>query len=66
LTSAGGKLADFPRSGRRYNATFRCVVFRNHLIFYGFDEPKNEVRIVAVIDGRRDLKELIGEPDNST
>jgi toxin ParE1/3/4 len=63
LIESCGRLADFPLSGRRYNADFRTIVFRNHLMFFRFDEQANEVTIVAVMDGRRDIETLIGERD---
>jgi toxin ParE1/3/4 len=53
------QLADFPESGRRYNETYRCLVFRNHLIFYRHDSDANRVTIVTVLDGRRDLERLL-------
>ena len=54
------QLADFPESGRRYNDTYRCLVFRNHLIFYRYDQTANRVTIVTVLDGRRDVERLLG------
>lgn len=63
LTESCGRLADFPRSGRRYNASFLSIVFRNHLIFYRFDEQADEVRIAAVVDSRRDIEKLVGEKE---
>jgi len=63
LTQSCDRLADFPLSGRRYNTHFRSIVFRNHLIVFRFDEPNNEVLIAAVVDGRRDIVELMGERD---
>ena len=63
LSESCERLADYPLSGRRYNAEFRTIVFRNHLIFFRFDEQADEVNIVAVLDGRRDIERLIGERD---
>lgn len=63
LTKSCEKLAEFPLAGRRYNAAFRTVVFRNHLIFYRFNKNDRKVTIAAVIDGRRDIEKLIGERD---
>ena len=63
IADACGTLADFPHSGRRYNPEFRRLVFRNHSIFYRVAEEADEVRIAAVIDGRRDIAALIGEED---
>lgn len=53
------KLADFPELGRRYGENFRRVVFRNHLVFYEHDPVSQRVLIIAVIDGRRDLADLV-------
>ena len=63
LADACQRLSEFPLSGRRYNARFRCLTFRNHLVFYQFDDAVERVRIVAVIDGRRDIKGLVGVSD---
>ena len=63
LAESCERLADYPLSGRRYNAEFQTIVFRNHLIFFRFDEQADEVIIVAVLDGRRDIERLIGERD---
>lgn len=59
LQLACGKLAEFPSSGRRYNETFRVLVFRNHLIFYSYEEASRLVSIVTVLDGRRDIARLL-------
>lgn len=63
LTQCCERLADFPHSGRRYNSSFRYIVFRNHLVFYRVMEQDSQVRITAVIDGRRDIEKLLGEKD---
>lgn len=51
------QLSDFPDSGRLYNDRYRCLVFRNHLIFYRAE--LDIVTIVTVIDGRRDLSRIL-------
>lgn len=61
LYSACQRLADFPRSGRRYNDTFRVLVFRNHLVFHYFDATSAVVSIAMVVDGRRDLKAFFAQ-----
>lgn len=63
LAEACQKLADFPLSGRRYDEGFRCLVLRNHLIFYDFDDVSDRVHIAAVIDGRRDVEKLLNDKD---
>jgi toxin ParE1/3/4 len=52
-------LADFPRRGRPYNERYRAIVVRNHLVFYRYESEPDEVVIVAVLDGRRELPKLI-------
>ncbi len=59
LYSACGRLEEFPLCGRRYNETFRVLVFRNHLIFHWYDEANDIVSIAMVVDGRRDLVTLL-------
>lgn len=60
VEDACAKLADFPLQGRQYNNLYRALVIRNHLIFYRYDEIRDTVVIAAVIDGRRDLQNLLG------
>lgn len=64
LYSACKRLATFPLSGRRYNDMFRVLVFRNHLVFYWYDQMIDLVSIAMVIDGRRDLKALLDRRTN--
>ena len=52
------RLTQFPLSGRRYNDEFRVLTFRNHLVFYWYDDATKIVSIAMVIDGRRDLYKL--------
>ncbi|MFH1794006.1 MAG: type II toxin-antitoxin system RelE/ParE family toxin [Pseudomonadota bacterium] len=59
LVNACRKLADFPRSGRRYNDLFRAVVYRNHIIFYQVIGGADRVHIVMVIDARRDVDGIV-------
>lgn len=51
----------FPMSGRAYSHRYRALVIRNHLAFYRYDEAAEEIMIVAVLDGRRDLPTIIGD-----
>ena len=59
IEAACVKLAEFLKSGRAYNSRYRVVVFRNHLIFYTFEQNPDVVRIAMVIDGRRDLEHIV-------
>jgi plasmid stabilization system protein ParE len=61
ITEACNKLGDFPEFGLRHNSEFRRIVFRNHLVFYHYDETAQTVSIAAVIDGRRDMTRLFPE-----
>lgn len=58
LRAACDRLALFPLSGRKYNAHFRVLVFRNHIVFHYYDEAASTVSIAMVVDGRRDLSRL--------
>jgi toxin ParE1/3/4 len=53
------QLKDFPDSGRVYDEKYRCLIYRNHVIFYR-SEP-GLVTIVTVIDGRRDLSWILSD-----
>ena len=53
------KLADFPMQGRQFNDQYRVVVFRNHIAFYRHDEVRGTVVIAKIIDGRRDILNLL-------
>jgi toxin ParE1/3/4 len=63
IERASKKLAAFPDSGLVYDSRFRRIVFRNHLIFYNHDPENRTVSIVAIIDGRRDVKHLLPQTD---
>ena len=60
LEVACTKLADYPLQGRQYNERYRALVLRNHLIFYRYDDTRDTVVIVTIIDGRRDIPNLLG------
>ncbi len=59
------RLEDFPMSGSipRYSIlrkqSYRVLVVEKHLIFYKVYEDKKEVVIYAVVDGRREYRNLI-------
>lgn len=59
LIGACGRLENFPLSGRRYDDTYRVIVYRNHLLFHAHDEIEDRVSITMVIDRRRDLRRLL-------
>jgi plasmid stabilization system protein ParE len=59
IREAAARLAEFPQSGRAYDAKRRVLVVRNHFIFYRFDATDNEIVIVGLIDGRRDLEKIL-------
>ena len=50
-------LSDFPEQGRRYDSAYRLIVYRNHVVFYRHE--RDVVEISAVIDGRRDISEIL-------
>lgn len=50
-------LGDFPDQGRRYDSAYRLMVYRNHLVFYR--HQPDVIEISAVIDGRRDIAEIL-------
>lgn len=58
-------LEDFPMSGSipRYSILrkqgYRVLIVERHLIFYKVNEDKKEVILYAVVDGRREYKNLI-------
>lgn len=59
------RLEDFPISGSipRYSILrkqgYRVLIVERHLIFYKVNEDKKEVVLYAVVDGRREYKNLI-------
>lgn len=55
------RLRDFPMSGRAYRDGFRCLVFRNHLVFHRYDAAGNIVFITMIIDARRDVDRILGQ-----
>lgn len=65
IEKAVSRLADFPMSGSipRYSVLrkqgYRVLIAEKHLIFYKVNEDKKEVIIYAVVDGRREYKNLI-------
>lgn len=63
IVAATRRLSDFPQSARRYDARYRVLTIRNHLVFYSFNDVTGLVSIVAIVDGRRDIDALLGEQE---
>jgi len=61
LEKACTGLADFPLQGFLYNERYRALVVRNHLVFYRYKQNDNEVVIVSIIDGRRDISRFFSD-----
>ena len=65
IEKAINSLENFPMSGSipRYSILrkqgFRVLVVERHLIFYKINEHKKEVVIYAIVDGRREYRNLI-------
>ena len=59
------RLENFPLSGSmpRYSILkkqgFRVLIVERHLVFYKINEGKKEVIIYAIVDGRREYRNLI-------
>lgn len=59
------RLEDFPYSGSapRYSILrkqgYRVLIAERHLVFYKVDEEKHIVMIYAIVDGRREYRNLI-------
>ena len=65
IEAAINNLEDFPKSGSvpRYSILrkqgYRALIAERHLIFYRVDDDKRLVIIYAIVDGRREYKNLI-------
>lgn len=65
IEKAINSLEDFPVSGSipRYSILkkqgFRVLIVERHLVFYKVNEDRKEVIIYAVVDGRREYRNLI-------
>lgn len=65
IEKAINSLEDFPVSGSipRYSILkkqgFRVFIVERHLVFYKVNEDRKEVIIYAVVDGRREYRNLI-------
>lgn len=64
IEKAINSLEEFPMSGSipRYSILkkqgFRVLIVERHLVFYKINEDKKEVVIYAVVDGRREYRNL--------
>lgn len=65
IEKAMNRLEDFPMSGSvpRYSILrkqgYRVLVVERHLVFYKVNEDKKEVIVYAIVDGRREYRNLI-------
>lgn len=65
LETAIQRLEEFPKSGSmpRYSILkkqgFRVLVVEKHLVFYKVNDEKRTVMIYAIVDSRREYKNLI-------
>lgn len=65
IEKAINSLEDFPMSGSipRYSILrkqgYRVLIVERHLVFYKVNEETKEVIIYAVVDGRREYRNLI-------
>lgn len=65
MEKAINSLEDFPMSGSlpRYSILkkqgFRVLIVEKHLVFYKVYEDKKEVVIYAIVDGRREYRNLV-------
>ncbi len=65
IEKAINRLEDFPMSGSipRYSILrkqgFRILIVERHLVFYKISEDRKEVIVYAVVDGRREYRNLI-------
>ncbi|ABR46972.1 addiction module toxin, RelE/StbE family [Alkaliphilus metalliredigens QYMF] len=65
IEAAINRLQEFPKSGSipRYSILkkrgYRVVTVEKHLVFYRIDEEEETVIIYAIVDGRREYRNLI-------
>lgn len=65
IEAAINRLQDFPESGSipRYSILkkqgYRVVIVERHLVFYKINEVDKAVIIYAIVDGRREYRNLI-------
>ncbi len=65
IETAINRLQEFPESGSipRYSILkkqgYRVIIVERHLVFYKFIEEEKTVIIYAIVDGRREYRNLI-------
>lgn len=65
IETAINRLEDFPLSGNipRYSILrkqgYRVLIVERHMVFYKIDEKNRVVTVYAIVDGRREYKNLI-------
>ena len=65
IETAINRLQEFPESGStpRYSILkkqgYRVIIVERHLVFYKFNKGENTVIIYAIMDGRREYRNLI-------
>ncbi len=65
IETAITRLADFPESGNipKYSILkkqdYRVIIVERHLVFYKVNEKDKSVIIYAVVDGRREYRNLL-------
>lgn len=65
IETAINRLQEFPKSGSvpRYSILkkqgYRVVIVERHLVFYKINEAERVVIIYAIVDGRREYRNLI-------
>lgn len=64
LKQACESLGEFPEKAPRYDARYRALVFRNHVVFYEYVAASEKVLITAVIDARRDVATVMRKLDD--
>ena len=67
IETAVKRLEDFPNSGSvpRYAVLrkqgYRVLIVERHLVFYKSDNEKHVVTIYAIVDGRKEYKNLLSD-----
>lgn len=65
IETAVNRLENFPESGSppRYSVLrkqgYKALIVERHLVFYKADNEKHIVTIYAIVDGKREYKNLI-------
>lgn len=65
IETAINRLQDFPESGSipRYSILkkqgYRVIIVERHLVFYKFIQEEKTIIIYAIVDGRREYRNLI-------